>query len=313
MIWRKQRPIFKPSSNPADTKRGGPSGNIATAAVFLLPLLLIIGVFLLFSIVFIVKNSFFELDLSFSDPVFVGWDNYRALLTDTLFYRSIVNNLVFAGTIVLSGVTLGFMLAVIVSLNVRFGKVIFAVLFIPAILPRALVATVFRQMLEYHTGSVNGFLQSVGISTEHLMWLTDPALAYVSVIGVFIYMIGIPLLYYNADLASIEPSVLESAVIDGAGMVAMIVRIIYPLVGSSHRTIIISSILAGFRMFEVVFLLTRSGPGFTTEVTGTYVFRFTRQGTHIGFVSAASAFVLVMALLLAIVQTIVIYRRQRQV
>jgi len=281
-----------------------------SAVIFILPLFLIISVFLLFSIFFILKNGFFDLNLSFADPKFVGFRNYKMLLTDSLFYRSIINNLIFSSVVVVSGVTLGFLFAVLLSLNIRFSKVIFAIIFIPAILPRALVATVFRQMFEYHTGTLNGFLAFLGMNTESFMWLTDPALAYLSVFSVFIYMIGIPLLYYNADLASISPSILESARLDGAGLFTMMLRIIYPLVSGSHKTIIISSILASFRMFEVVFLLTQSGPGFTTEITGTYIYKFTRQGTHIGYVCAASTVVLLIALILAAVQTTVLYREK---
>ncbi|MCK5152978.1 MAG: sugar ABC transporter permease [Spirochaetales bacterium] len=284
--------------------------NSLSAIIFMLPLVLIISVFLLFSIFFIIKNGFFKLDLSFANPEFVGLRNYRILLTDTLFYRSIINNLIFSSVVVISGITLGFLLAVLLSLNIRFSKVIFAIVFIPAILPRALVATVFRQMFEYHTGTLNGFLAVLGMNTESLIWLTNPSLAYLSVFSVFIYMIGIPLLYYNADLASISPSILESARIDGAGLFTMMIKIIYPLVTGSHKTIIISSILASFRMFEVIFLLTQSGPGFTTEITGTYIYKFTRQGIHIGYVCAASTVVLSIALLLAIVQTTVLYRKK---
>lgn len=296
-------------NTPKIQPQSGLSRNRLTVAIFLTPLLLIIGVFLLFSIYFIIKNSFYKLDLSFFDPAFVGWKNYRMLFADKLFYSSILNNFIFSSVVVISGITIGFLFAVLLSLNIRFSKVIFAIIFIPAILPRALVATVFRQMFEHHTGSLNAILSFIGLNTENLMWLTSPPLAYMSVISVFIYMIGIPMLYYNADLASIDPGILESARIDGAGLFPLMFRIIYPLVASSHKTIIISSLLASFRMFEVVFLLTQGGPGFTTEITGTYIYRFTRQGSQIGFVSAASTTVLLIALILAILQTVVLYRQ----
>ncbi|MBF9014997.1 MULTISPECIES: carbohydrate ABC transporter permease [unclassified Oceanispirochaeta] len=283
-----------------------------TAFLFLLPLMLILGVFLIFSILFILKNGFYKLDLSFRSPVFVGLQNYRILISDSHFFLSILNNIIFASVVVLSGITLGFLLAVLLSLNIPFSKTIFALVFIPSILPRALIATVFRQMFEHHTGSVNGFISFLGLSTEKLMWLTSPPLAYLTVMGLFVYMIGIPLLYYNADLASIPQSILESARIDGAGLFTIMFKIIYPLVSSSHKTIIISSVLASFRMFEVIFLLTQSGPGFTTEISGTYIYRFTRQGSQIGYVCAASTVVLFIALLIAIVQTSLLYKNKKK-
>ncbi len=278
------------------------------AFFFLLPLALLVGFFLLYSIFFILKNGFYRMDLSFSNTEFIGLDNYRTLFADPLFFRSIGNNLVFSLVVVISGITIGFLFATFLSLNIRFSKLMFAVIFVPSILPRALVTTVFRQMLEHHTGTLNGLLSMIGVNTENLMWLTNPTLAYLSVMSIFIYMIGIPMLYYNAELGAIPPSILESARIDGAGLWTMLTRILYPLAANSHKTIIISSILASFRMFESVFLLTNSGPGFATEITGTYIYRFTRQGSQVGFVCAAATVVLLIALVFALIQTSVLYR-----
>jgi ABC-type sugar transport system permease subunit len=257
------------------------------------------------------KNGFYKIDLSFSNSLFVGLDNYKTLFTDSLFFRSIGNNLIFSLVVVLSGVTLGFLFATFLSLNIPFSKLMFAIIFVPSILPRALIATIFRQILEHHSGTLNTILKVIGVNTESLTWLTNPTLAYMSVMSIFVYMIGIPMLYYNADLGSISPSILESARIDGAGLGTMLTKIIYPLVSNSHKTIIISSVLASFRMFESVFLLTNSGPGFTTEITGTYIYRFTRQGSQLGFVCAAASVVLLLALVLALIQTSLLYKPLR--
>jgi len=282
-------------------------GNGKEACIFLLPLALVVGFFLLYSILFILKNGFYKMDLSFTNTVFIGLDNYRTLFADSLFFKSIANNLLFSLVVVISGITIGFLFATFLSLNIRFSKLMFSILFIPAILPRALVATVFRQMLEHRAGTLNSILAFFGMNTDKLMWLTNPNLAYISVMSIFVYMIGIPMLYYNADLNSISPSILESASIDGAGVWTMLVKIIYPLVANSHKTIIISSLLASFRMFEAVFLLTNGGPGFATEITGTYIYRFTRQSSQIGFVCAAATVVLVIALTLSLIQTSILY------
>lgn len=280
--------------------------------VFLSQLAILVAVLLLFSVAFVLRNGFFKVNLTFKGSEFIGLQNYRILLADGQFYRSVLNNLVFAAVVVASGVSLGFVLAVFLSLGLRFSKLIFAILFVPSILPRALIATVFRQMLEHHTGTVNGFLATIGVNPEGFAWLTSPPLAYLSVMGVFIYMIGLPLLYYNADLSTISPSILESARMDGAGTFNLMFRIVYPLVSASHRTIVISSFLASFRMFEIVFLLTKGGPGFTTVISGTYIFGFTRQGTQLGLVCAASTMILVLALLMSNIQIASLYRLPRK-
>lgn len=280
--------------------------------LFLLPLFLIIGVLLVYSVYFIFKNGFFKFDLSFSEFKYVGLENFKNLFSDKIFYRSILNNLFYSVVVILSGITIGFIFAVLLSLNIRGGKVFFAIVFIPSILPRALISTVFREMFEHHSGTINIAIRFLGLNADNLNWLTDPSMAYLSIVSVFVYMIGLPLLYYNSDLANMDQGILEAARIDGASLGQLIVKIIYPLVSSSHKTIIISSLLATFRMFETVFLLTKSGPGFTTEITGTYIYRFTRPGTHLGFVCAAATVILIVALFLAIIQTSVLYKPNKK-
>jgi ABC-type sugar transport system permease subunit len=241
----------------------------------------------------------------------VGLNNYARLLTDPVFYKSIFNNLVFSGVVILAGVTLGFLFAVILSTNIRGNRLFFAILFLPSIVPRALIATVFKEMLEFHSGTVNAVLSFMGMNVQNLTWLTDPGMAYVSVFTVLIYMIGIPLLYYNAELTTIDSSIFESAQLDGANFPTLISKIIFPLVKASHKTIVISTLLATFRMFEVIFLLTSGGPGFTTEITGTYIYRFTRRGSDLGYVSAAATIILVIALFLSVLQIKLLYKSKK--
>ena len=173
-----------------------------TALLFLLPLFVVIGVFLLYSIYFIFTNSFFKFDLSFSNFEFTGFNNYKLVLTDGLFYRSIMNNLLISGSYILYSVTIGFLLAVFLSLEIKGSRFLFALFFLPALLPRALIARVFKEMLEFRAGSMNALLSSVGIDNIH--WLGDKGLALMSVISIFFFMVGLPLLYYNAELSTLD-------------------------------------------------------------------------------------------------------------
>ncbi len=286
-----------------------------TAFLFLLPLFTILGVFLLYSIYFIVVNGFFKFNLSFSNFKFVGLENYRLVLTDKLFYRSVRNNLIISGIYIIYSVTIGFLLAVFLALDIRGNKFLFSLFFLPAILPRSLISRVFKEMLEFHKGSLNAAISFIGIDVSNFHWLGDPRLAFMSVISIFFYMVGLPLLYYNADLTTIDTNILEAANIDGASTWQIIRRILFPMVVNSHKTIIVSMLLTSFRIFEAIFILTNSGPGYATVVTATYLYRFTRNGNLMGFVCAGSTIVLIIALLLSIILTLLLYplkRRARQ-
>jgi raffinose/stachyose/melibiose transport system permease protein len=124
-----------------------------------------------------------------------------------------------------------------------------------------------------------------------------------SVMSVSIFLLGVPLMYYSADLSTMTRSVFEAAIIDGAGLRDMFLLVIYPMLANTHKTIVITMLLGGFREMERVFLMTDGGPGGATEIIGTYVYRNARSaGSNLGFVSAAAALILIVALLISLLQ-----------
>ena len=110
-------------------------------------------------------------------------------------------------------------------------------------------------------------------------------------------------MYYTADLTTISRSILEAATIDGAGMKDQLLLIIFPVLKNTHKTIILSMLLGGFREMERVYLMTDGGPGGKTEIIGTYIYRATRSaGSNIGLVCAAAIIVLIVAFIISFIQ-----------
>lgn len=170
-------------------------------------------------------------------------------------------------------------------------------------LPIALMAAVFSSMLEFKSGLVNQLLRGVGLDFLAQSWLADPKLAIFSVSSISVFLIGIPIMYYTADLTTISDSVLEAATMDGAKTRHQLFLVIYPMLKNTHKTIILSMLLGGFREMERVFLMTDGGPGGKTEIIGTYIYRATRSaGSNIGLVCAAAIIVLVVALIISFIQ-----------
>ena len=266
------------------------------ALLFLLPLGVFYGVFYIYSFYFLISTSFLKTSISMRNPVFVGIENYYLLLTHNQFYRAIFNTLLFAGIAILAGLTLGFFLAVVLSLKMRGSRFFYAVFFLPSLMPMALVASVFGVMLEFRYGALNAILRAAGLDALTQRWLVDPTWAYVAVIAIFVYIIGLPIMYYTADLSTLNLSLLEAAVVDGAGTFQMFRLILFPLLRGAHKTITISILLGAFRAFEIVYLSTGGGPSGKTEITGTYLYNFATSGLNIGYVSAASVIVLIIAL-----------------
>lgn len=285
-------------------KRPGP----AAFAIFFGPLILFYAVFYFFSIGFLIRTSFQKVSLSFRDAVYVGWDNYRLLIEDPRFIDAVRNNLIFAVASIVAAMTVGFFIAVALWSGIRGRAMYYAVFLLPTLMPIALVASVFRTMLESRFGTINELLRDAGLEALAQRWLVDPDLAYGAMTVLFVYLIGLPILYYTSNLAVINTSALESAVLDGANPWRLMSQILFPIMRNTHKTVTLSTVLMSFRAFEIVYFSTGGGPAGRTEITGTYVYQYTTSGAKVGFGSAAAVLVLLVSLVVSAVQ-LRIYRR----
>jgi ABC-type sugar transport system permease subunit len=232
-----------------------------------------------------------------------GFGNYALVLRDGKFWLALRNTFLVSGADIFAGMTAGFLLSIFLSFKFRGRKLFHTLFFIPAMLPIAFIAAVFSSMLEYREGTLNALLRLLRLDFAALRWLAQPQLAVMSVMSVSIYLIGVPIMYYTADLTTINKSVLEAAIIDGARFRDMLLSILFPLLRNSHKTIALSMLLGGFRQMERVYLMTDGGPGGATEIVGTYIYRMIRSpGADYGIVSAAASLVLLVAFAIAFAQ-----------
>jgi raffinose/stachyose/melibiose transport system permease protein len=297
-IREQPRPVFK--------RRAFKRSDWKVALVFLLPLFVMYAIYYLYSIGFLASTSTTKVSVTFFNSIDVGWRNYAQLLTDPVFIRSMVNNILFAGISIVAALTVAFFIATALATGVRAKRLFYLIFLLPALMPLSLVATIFGSMLTERTGILNETLRAIGLGALAQPWLTQPGLAFAVVAVIFCYLIGLPIMYYTADLSALPTESLEAALLDGAGTFRIMRSIIYPMMRGTHITIILSLLLGSFRSLEVVLFSTRGGPGQSTEIVGTYIYGFaTSGGPTIGFVSAVSIIVLVIALVLSIAQMVI--------
>ncbi len=271
--------------------------------LFLSPLIIVFFLVMGYSFFFLIRFSFYEMNISFKDIEFVGFNNYALVLRDTQFWRSLLNTFLLASANIFCGLTLAFLVAVFLNFKIKGKKFFHALFFIPSMLPVALMAAVFNSMLQYKDGEINIILRTIGLDFLALRWLADPNIAIFSVMSVSVFLIGIPIMYYTADLTTISSSVLEAATIDGAKMHHILFLILYPMLKNTHKTIVLSMLLGGFREMARVFLMTDGGPGGSTEIMGTYIFRsFKSAGANIGKVCAIAVLVTIISFAIGFIQ-----------
>lgn len=280
------------------------------AAVFLAPLALFYGIYYFYGFGFLAQVSTQRVSLSFLNAVDVGWENFRLVITDSVFIRSLLNNLGLAAFSIFVALTIGFTAAMMLASGLRARRLIYTIILLPSLIPLSLFATVFGRMLDTRDGAINQLLRNVGLGFLAQDWIVNEPSAYAALGILLTFMIGLPVMYYTADLGQVNGSILEAATIDGANVWQIFRLILFPLLRTTHITVIISAVLGSFRAFELVFFSTGGQPGGRTGIIGTYIYSSALGSDRVGFAAAASIIVLGIALVLSLIQLIVIRRQQ---
>ena len=130
--------------------------------LFLLPLIVIFIGLLGYSFYFLSVNSFRDVTITFRHTEFTGLANYKTVLTDLKFWRSLLNTFILSAANIFCGLTFGFFIAIVLNFKMKGKRFFHALFFIPSMLPIALMAAVFSSMLEYKNGIINQLLPGVG-------------------------------------------------------------------------------------------------------------------------------------------------------
>lgn len=219
---------------------------------------------------------------SYSDEVtFIGLDNYRTILSPDENYLSfIANTLVFTFWTIIIKTVFGLALALLLNSGVRrFVNGYRVLIYMPVILPTLVVALIFRSILNPANGLLNRFMESIGLGSLAMPWLTDPDIALYSVIGVDSWKgIGYIMVILLAGLQTIPKDYYEAASIDGAGAWAKFRFITLPLLMPALMIVTVLNVLYGLRVFDMVYALTNGGPGYATQVLATEIFKSFSKG-----------------------------------
>ena len=270
--------------------------------LLLSPALLLIAVFTLLPGLWAIYVSFTDLALAGPkalDYTFVGVRNYLRLLTDERFYNSLWLTLQYTFFTNLGQFVLGLSAALILGRRqLRGQNWLVAIIVLPMVIPGITQALIWSSMLgAKEFGTLNRLVGLFGM--EPVLWTrTLPMLSIVLVN--FWNNSGFAMILFLAGLQSIPQEVLEAATIDGASPWQMLMRVKLPLIRYVVLLWLLLNTIGCLGMFDLVFGLTRGGPGNATELLGIYVYNQGFQYFELGFGSAAARVMLLLSLGLAL-------------
>jgi multiple sugar transport system permease protein len=263
--------------------------------VFITPSLILFAVFAFAPIAVAVVLSFEDVQV-FGGGTFVGLDNYQAMITKPLFWTSVKNTVVFTLGTVPTSAGLGLLLAILLNRRLPGRGIIRSLYFLPMVVSGVAVSLVMVWIFNDDNGIVNAFLQTLGL--PRIGWLSSPSWAMVTVVIAVVWgRIGFCMVTYLASLQGVNPSLLEAAEIDGANSWRRFTQIIWPLLSPTTYLLLVLNVVFSLQAFDIIYVMTGGGPGFSTTVLVQYIFRSAFTDGNMGYASAVGV-VLVAALLL---------------
>jgi raffinose/stachyose/melibiose transport system permease protein len=229
---------------------------------------------------------------------FIGFDNFVQFFKEPNLVQGLVNTGIYA--VVTSGlkVVLGMALGVLLTSHIIAKGYLRSVVFFPVLVSTIGVGITFSVLMHPTKGLINEVLSWVGIQGP--FWLTDPAWALLSVALVDVWKgVGLATVIYIAGIVSIPQEYFEAAKMDGAGAWKNFTQIILPLARPATVTVIILSLIGGLRSFDLIWSMTRGGPGFTSDVIASVIYKQYQAGFY-GLSTAGNVilFILVTAIIL---------------
>nr|WP_062046946.1 sugar ABC transporter permease [Bacillus sp. JCM 19034] len=282
-------------------KRKGKRMQFFKGMLFLLPSILLFGLFLFYPLGRTIYLSFFLTDNSGSPTVFVGLDNFITIFTSPIFQKSLLSTFLFVLYIVPGTVLLGLFLAIIANEKLK-GIGMFRTIFSSTMGISVAAASVFWLFLFHPTiGWLNQMLSVFGISA--IGWLTDPQWALISVSISTIWMnVGFTFLILLGGLQSIDSYLYESANIDGASYFYKLRRITLPMLSPTLFFVVTVTLINAFQTFGQIDLLTRGGPQNETNLIVYSIYQNAFMNYQYGTASAQALILFVIILVLTFIQ-----------
>ena len=222
---------------------------------------------------------------------FVGLENFRVNLNDTIFLRAFQNTFVYTFIATILKLALGMGAALLLNHHFRFKRLIRASMLLPWIIPTVLSTLAWQWMFDATFSVFNWMLMHAGIISDRILWLGDGTLAMGCLIAVNVWR-GMPFFAITllAGLQTINPDLHEAAEIDGANAWDRFWRVTLPLIKPIMLVVVLFSMIATFADFQLIYVLTRGGPYSSTHVFGTYAYEIAMRAAKLGQGASISLF-----------------------
>lgn len=234
-----------------------------------------------------ISFSFLEWD-GISKKVFVGLQNYIALMSDKVFLKAFINNIYYTIGILVFGVIPGMILAYLLSLPRIKGRAAFrAIYFIPRIITAGVYGVVWKWIYDPRNGLAPRIISLFTDESISILGSKSTAMLGITITGGWTYF-GFCMVIFLAAFMSIDNSIRESALLDGANKMQTFFHVTLPQIKPVLNTVLIYTVIDSFKVYDLVVVMTGGGPDFSTQIMTYYIFREAFRMDRVGYATASS-------------------------
>ena len=264
--------------------------------IFIFPALVGTIIFIIIPVICSFGLSFARWDLL--NPIqFVGFDNYKEIFSEPLFFKILWNTIVFAFSSSVLGVIIPLILACILNSKIRGSEFYKTAYFLPFITPMIIIGVVWEWIFDPNIGLLNHILHL------HINWLYDTHYAMTALIIVSVWkLIGYNMVIFLSSLAGISQSMFEAAKIDGANSFQTFKNVTVPLLSPTIFFVVIITAISSFQIFDLIYLMTQGGPLDSTNVLVYAIYKNAFEYFNVGKASAIAYVLFLLILVLTLCQ-----------
>lgn len=271
-----------------------------TGYLFILPQMLIFLAFLVYPIIEGIRLSLYQ--INYTSEKFIGVANYVALFNDPVFFKALVNTVVFVVFIVLLTVVFAlFVASAIFDKNAKYVSFIRGSYYIPVMVSMVVMSMVWSFLLNPANGLISYLTREMGMGNINLLGNTATVMPVI-IFVTFATNVGQAIILYIAAMIGVSKDLFEAAEVDGANRWQVITKILIPSVQPTTIYITIINIIAVLKIFVVIQLLTGGGPNNSSVTLMYYLYNNAFKFNQLGIASAVGVIMFVITLILSVPQ-----------
>lgn len=277
-----------------------------TPYLFIIPSAILLTIFFFIPFFQTIIMSFKDYSTELWSTPWIGFENYKALLSSSDFYKIILNTFIYLFVAVPILAIVPLIVAVFLNQKIRCLNLYKILIYLPVIVSIVVAAIAFK-WLYAEQGILNYIMQTV--FQKNIGWLTDPNIAIYSVIIVTVWKgIGYYMMIYLAALMGVPKDLYEAAEVDGANEIQKHLTVTVPYIMPTIALVTTISSISALKVFVEIFVMTKGGPINSTQTIVYYIYERAFENLDLGIASAAAVVLLVLVLGFSIINLLLFER-----